>query len=158
MDTEEKWTEERILKAFKTCRDEIQYEYNILAGRLNSYITSQSFLVSGYAISMGNSNPDWGARFRLYFCLLLSVMAIVLSIRAHPGIKGSCNAISRWHSREADLFEIGKGLEDYGPLFRSDLRAITDRNLLFAQTASWIFGSAWFFMALLSVYLHLVSH
>jgi hypothetical protein len=82
-------------------------------------------------------------------------MAIILSFRAHPGIKGSCNAISRWHNREADLFQIGRGLEDYTPLFRSDLRAITDRNLLFAQTSAWIFGFSWFLLAILTVFLHI---
>src|SRR5476651_1079876 len=154
MTTESNWTDERILASFKVCRDELHNEYNILSGRLNSYITSQAFLVSGYAISMGNMNAVWGAQFRQYFPLLLSVTAIVLSLRAHPGIKGSCSAITRWHNREADLFQLGRGLEDFGPINREGLRAINDKNLLFAQTSSWIFGVAWFLMAMLTIYLH----
>jgi len=154
METEANWSDERILSSFKVCRDELHSEYGILSGRLNSYITSQAFLVSSYAISMGNMNSIWGARFSQYFSLLLSVMAIILSMRAHPGIKGSCRAISRWHNREADLFQIGRGLEDYGPINREGLRSINDKNLLFAQTSSWIFGIAWFLMASLSIYLH----
>jgi hypothetical protein len=155
MPNESEWSDERIQSAFRVCRDELHSEYNILSGRLNSFITSQSFLVSGYAISMGNMVAKYGAKFSLYFSLLLSVMAIVLSLRAHPGIKGSCEAISRWHNREADLFQLGHGLEDYAVLNRDGLRSIRDKNLLFAQTSAWIFGIAWFLMALLSIYLHL---
>jgi len=154
MDEAQELTEAQILRAFEVCRSELHHEYGVLANRLNSYITSQAFLVSGYAISMGNANSIWGNRFSLYFPLLLSVAAILLSVRAQPGISGACNIISRWHSREADLFQLGRGLDDYNPIRTEGLRDINDRNLWFAQTSAWIFGVAWLLMALLSIYLH----
>ncbi len=150
-------TDAQILQSFQVCRAELHHEYDVLATRLNSYITSQAFLVSGYAISMGNMNPAWGREFSLYFPLLLSMVAIMLSFRAHPGIRGACNVITRWHHREADLFQLGRGLEDYDAIRAEDLRSSKDRNLLFAQTSAWIFGVAWFLMAVLAIYLHAIA-
>jgi len=149
--------EARILESFKVCRSELQHEYNVLANRLNSYITSQAFLVSGYAISMGNMVPGAGATFRLLFPLMLSLVGILLSIRAHPGISGACGVIGHWHAKEAKLFDKNCGLGDYDVLRKDDVRAIHDRNLLFAQTSPWIFGIAWLLMAVLAIYLHGLS-
>ena len=148
----------QILKAFQVCRAELHHEYDVLASRLNSYITSQAFLVSGYAISMGNTNQLWGNKFSLYFPLILSAVAIMLSLRAQPGIYGACAVISRWHIREADLFEMGRGLDDYKVIAEEDMRAMHDRNLWFAQTSPWIFGVAWLLMAMLTLYLHAATH
>jgi len=150
-------TDAQILQAFQVCRAELHHEYDVLANRLNSYITSQAFLVSGYAISMGNMNSVFGLKFSLYFPLLLSLVAILLTVRAQPGISGACNAINRWHNREADLFQFGRGLADYGPIRADDLRASNDRNLWFAKTSAWIFGGAWLLMAVLTVYMHSVK-
>jgi hypothetical protein len=139
--------------AFRTCRDEIKHEYGVLANRLNSYITSQAFLVSGYAISMGNMNPTWGNQYRLLFPLLLSVLGVVLTIRAHPGIAGVCQVIQHWHVKQKDLFKTGAKLDDYSVLKHDSVKKIHDSNLLFAQTSTWIFGSAWILMAGLAIYL-----
>ncbi len=67
----------------------------------------------------------------------------------------ACQAIHRWHLREADLFDLNFGLDDYEVIRQEDMRAINDRNLWFAQTSVWIFGISWSLMALLSIYLHL---
>jgi hypothetical protein len=48
-------------------RAEIKHEFNLLSNRVNAYITSQSFLVVGFALAMGNLNPQWGSLFRLIF-------------------------------------------------------------------------------------------
>jgi len=145
--------EARILESFRVCRSELQHEYDILSSRLTSFITSQAFLVSAYAISMGNMTPT-GPQFRLVFPLILSIVAILLSLRAHPGIVGACNIISRWHERQGELFAKGAGLSDYFVLRKDDVKEIHERNLWFAQTSPWIFGIAWLLMALLAIYLH----
>jgi len=154
MDEKTQEEQARVRQAFKVCRAEVEHEYGVLANRLNSYMTSQAFLVSGYAISMGNMNPAWGNRFSLYFPLLLSLVGILLSIRAQPGITGVCDIISQWHDKQSALFELGLGLEDYDVLRRDTVKSIHDRTLWFAQTSHWIFGVAWFLMALLTIALH----
>jgi len=146
--------EAKIQQAFKTCRDEIKHEYGVQANRLNSYITSQAFLVSGYAISMGNMNQAWGSHFRLAFPLMLSVLGIVLSFRANPGISGVCQVIQHWHGKQDELFRTGANLDEYSVLKHDKVRNIHDGNLLFAQSSTWIFGGAWVLMAGLAIYLH----
>ena len=154
MDSTPEPSASRILESFLACRSELHHEYGVLTNRLNSYITSQAFLVSGYAISMGNMNPVMGHSFRLWFPLLLSAVAVMLSFRAQPGIVAACNVISRWHLRQAELFDLGRGLEDYGPIDHDPNKAIHDRNLLFAQTSPWIFGVAWVLMAVIAIELY----
>ena len=147
----------RAEQAFKVCRDEIKHEYGVLANRLNSYITSQAFLVSGYAISMGNMNPAWGSNFRLWFPLLLTVLGAMLSIRAHPGIAGVCSVIEHWHKKQDEIFASGAALDQYSVLRHDRVRIIHDGNLWFAQTATWIFGAAWVVMAGMAIFLFLVT-
>jgi len=144
----------QVQQSFRVCRNEIQHEYGVLATRLNSYITSQAFLVPGYAVSMGNANPYWGPTFSLYFPLLLCLVGGLLTVRAHPGISGVCTIITEWHKRQDDLFDTGADLDDYVVLKRQSVRGIHDSNLYFAQTSTWIFGLAWFLMAILAIYLH----
>ena len=46
------------LKRLNFYRSEITLEWNLLSNRVGSYITSQSFLVTAFAISMGNASLD----------------------------------------------------------------------------------------------------
>lgn len=82
-------------------RREDTQEWNLLSARINSYIMSQSFLVSAYAASM--ANPD--LRFRLCFPILLSTIGIVASLRAYPGIDGACRIIQLWHEKKEKILE-----------------------------------------------------
>ncbi len=152
MDSVKPEEQERAERAFRICRDEVKHEYGVLANRLNSYITSQAFLVSGYAISMGNMNPIWGSSFRICFPLLLAVLGLVLSFRAHPGIAGVCSVIQHWHWKQDDIFQSGASLDEYSVLRHVRVKEAHDGNLLFAQTATWIFGTAWVVMAGFAVY------
>jgi hypothetical protein len=142
-----------ILESFRVCREEIHHEYEILGSRLNSYITSQAFLVSGYAMSMGNLNPRTGPEFRLVFPILLSVVGTLLSLRALPGISGACTVLSKWHDRQSELFEKESGLDNYQVLRQTNVKEIHERNLWFASTSPWIFMAAWILMAGLAIYL-----
>ena len=146
--------ESKILESFRVCRAEVHHEYDVLSSRLNSYMTSQAFLVSGYAISMGNVVQNTGREFRFIFPLILSAVALLLSFRAQPGITGACKVIAEWHLKQEKLFLSGTVLDDYSVLRRVDITESHEKNLWFAQTAPWIFGSAWILMAILAVYLH----
>ncbi len=146
----------RILESFRVCREEIHHEYDILGSRLNSYITSQAFLVTGYAMSMSNLNPVTGHEFRLVFPILLSVVSILLSLRALPGITGACFVLSKWHDRQAELFDKGVGLADYHVLKQTNVKEIHERNLWFASTSPFIFMTAWAIMAMFAIYLFTV--
>jgi hypothetical protein len=139
--------------SFQVCRDELKHEYGVLASRLTAYITSQAFLVSAFAVAMNNSDPAWGSRYRLLFPLLLSIMGVVLSVRANPGIKGVCQIIERWHIRQSELLAVATDeLDDWEVLRQPTVATVNERNLWFAQTSPWIFGASWTLMGLIVIW------
>ena len=84
--------EEHMLTAFnviETVRNEIQAEHNLISHRLTWFVTSQSFLMAAYAVSL-NGNHD-GADF---FRHAVPWLSVVLSILA--GISVSCAIDAQW--------------------------------------------------------------
>jgi hypothetical protein len=161
------------LEKLKYYREEDKHEWNLLSNRISSYITSQSFLVTAYAVSMGNQHPKWGSWFTLIFPLILSFIGISTSYRALPGITGAVKVIELWHKKRDRLFlqnpekdhpEKDARMED----FRDDRKMknssyqgeksideIHNRSLQFAVTAPWLFGISWVFFAILTIILHI---
>ena len=64
-----------LADSLKALREDIQAEHNLIAGRVNWYVTSQSFLLTAYATSW-NFNFGW----RMFFHSVLPLAAIVLSV------------------------------------------------------------------------------
>jgi hypothetical protein len=122
---------------YRMCREEGKHEFDILAGRLNTFMTSQAFLVSAYAVSMNNTNESWGHAYKMTFPTLLSLMGLILSARAVPGIIAACGMIHHWHNRQDGLLA-------------------SDRDIWFAQTSPYIFGVAWVVFGCLSLYFGLL--
>ena len=59
-----------------------------------------------FASSMANSNPEWGDLFRLVVPAILSLLGLLTSIHAMPGIKANFDVIERWHQKQAELLQI----------------------------------------------------
>jgi hypothetical protein len=97
-------------------RREIQYETSLLAGRTNAYLTAQSFLVIAYASSMANLNENWGALFTLVVPALFTLLGIISSLHAWPGIRASATIIEHWHYKQEQLLradpEFGHAYDD----------------------------------------------
>jgi hypothetical protein len=55
---------------------------------------------------MANSNPEWGDLFRLVVPAILSLLGLLTSIHAMPGIKANFDVIERWHQKQAELLQI----------------------------------------------------
>ncbi len=142
------------LAAFRICRDEVKHEQDVLSGRLSSYITSQSFLVSAYAVSMGNLNPKWGGDFRLAFPIVLCLVGFLLSVRAQPGITDASTIIGRWHLRQDELLEQHPDLAFYEMLHGSRTERLRARDQWFALAAGYIFAAAWVAFGILSLGLY----
>ena len=85
---------------------EIHFESSLLAERTSAYLSSQSFLMIAFASSMANSNPEWGDLFRLVVPAILSVLGLITSIHAMPGIKANFEVIERWHQKQGELLQI----------------------------------------------------
>jgi hypothetical protein len=154
--------QEGKLEKLKFIRAEIKHEFSLLSSRVGAYLTCQSFLVVGFALSMGNMNPEWGGLFRLFFPLTLSFVGIATSIQAYLGIRGASQTIDLWHEKQDRLFG-DPGMEDYRvrrPVIQYEHRA-TDRiykqSLLFAEWSPWIFGLAWFIFGALALLLNLLG-
>jgi hypothetical protein len=142
------------LAAFRLCRDEVKHEQDVLTGRLSSYITSQSFLVSAYAVAMGNPNHVWGATFSLAFPSVLCMVGFLLSVRAHPGIADASHIIQRWHVRQDELLAKYPELSFYEMLQGENMARMRARDQKFAQAAAYLFAITWIAFAVLSVCLY----
>jgi hypothetical protein len=148
------------LEKLRFYRAEIQHEFNLLSNRVNAYITSQSFLVVGFALAMGNLNPHWGSLFRLIFPPALALLGIATSIQAWPGIRGACDSISLWREKQQRLFEHDPSMDDYRierPIVQSSqgrsMDIIHERSLWFAKCCPWIFATGWSVFGLLALVL-----
>jgi len=140
------------LETYKMCREEGKHEFDILAGRLNTFITSQAFLVSAYAVAMNNANLQWGRQYRLVFPTLLSIMGLILAVRALPGIFAAVKMIRHWHNRQDGLLEDDIELQKYYALQPREQTLIHARDIWFAQTSPYIFGIAWILFGILAIY------
>src|SRR5262249_55285550 len=130
------------------------------SNRVSAYITSQSFLVTGFAISLGNLNPQWGDLFRQVFPPALALMGLASSILVWPGIQGACDTIALWHIRQDSLFENDPRMQEYrvlrcvvpsGPSDPVDL--VPQRSLLFARWSPLLFAIAWSVFGVLALLL-----
>ncbi len=119
-----------------------------------TYITSQSFLVSAYAVAMNSGDFKWGVTYRLAFPLILCCAGTLLSIQAFPGISGACHIIERWHIKQNDLLEANPQLEDYNILHRKDMAKVYGRSLWFSLASPWLFATVWILLAALAIWLH----
>jgi hypothetical protein len=138
------------LEKLRFYRAEIQHEFNLLSNRVNAYITSQSFLVVGFTLAMGNLNPHWGSLFRLIFPPALALLGIATSMQAWPNIRGACDSISLWREKQQRLFDHDPSMDDYRierPIVQSSqgrsVDIIHERSLWFAKCSPWIFTIGW---------------
>jgi hypothetical protein len=152
---------ESKLERLKFIRAEIRHEFSLLSSRVGAYLTCQSFLVIAFALSMGNTNPEWGGLFRLIFPPALSLLGIATSMQAHLGIRGASYTIALWHEKQNRLVE-DPGMEDYHvrrpPIGYKNgaIDKVHRQSLLFAEWSPWIFAFAWLSFGVLALFLGLV--
>jgi hypothetical protein len=142
-------------------RSEIHFETSILSNRTNAYLGAQSFLVIAYASSMNNVNPDWGNLFTLVVPLLLSVLGLVCSLHAWPGIKAAYQIIDHWYFKQTHLLKseplMGRAYDE-SPLFteHESTEGGYGKALKFSMRTPWIFSVFWLVLGVFSVYVNLV--
>lgn len=154
MDSSPTVQNDHVLETFRICREETKFESGVLQSRLMTFITSQSFLVSAYAVSMNNADHSWGAIYRVAFPIILSVTGLLLAIQAYPGISGACRIVKQWHIKQNDLLEANPELDDYLILHRKGMAKVYGRTLWFAQTSPWLFAIVWVLLGGLTWCLH----
>lgn len=137
-------------------RREIQYETSILANRTDAFLASQSFLVIAFASSMGNLNPEWGKLFTLVVPPFLTLLGVLSSLNAWPGIRAAYDIIGHWHFKQSELLHsepvIGLAYDE-SPLFceRESTQKGYRKALLFSVRTPWIFATFWILLGIWSV-------
>lgn len=128
-------------------REEIRTEYGLITSRLTWFVTSQSFLVSAFAISQAN-----GFRWFPWFAtLLLPAIGLLIALLVLPSLIGACKTIDLWHEKQAHFFA------DY-PEFQAALSLqrkpwIERQGLLLPQLMPFIFVVFWLVIHLASYFL-----
>lgn len=138
-------------------RAEIHFESTLLASRTSGYLSSQPFLIIAFASSMANTNPEWGALFRLVVPAVLAILGLITSLHAIPGIRASYDIIERWHHKQGELLQtegqVGLLPNRDSALFGEGNSPAGGerykRTLMFSLRTPIIFGSVW---ALLGVF------
>lgn len=138
-------------------RKEIQYETAILSNRTNAYLSAQSFLVIAFASSMANVNPEWGKLFTLVVPPFLTLLGLISSMHAWPGIRAAYEIIDHWHFKQSQLLHsqpaMGLAFDD-SPLFSEHESSEKGyrKSLLFSMRTPWLFSVFWFLLGAFSIY------
>lgn len=140
-------------------RREIQFESEIMSGRVSAYLNAQSFLVIAYASSLGAGWAKTGILI-LAVPVPLAILGLVLSFDAWISLRASISEIDAWHSRQQELFIDYPELRSYWPMQWQDstpdpsLHVRFRRGSRFAIHTPWIFGLTWIYLAATAVALY----
>jgi hypothetical protein len=139
-------------------RDEIRFESGMLSSRLNAFISSQSFLVIGYASSMSASLGRWHNPFSLVFPPSFALLGLVLALYAWPGIEAAYKVIGQWHEKQDELLSRNAALGEYSlATAEASVRNRLKRGTMFAKYAPKVFAVAWLCFGAMPVVFYLRS-
>ncbi|HEV7344037.1 MAG TPA: hypothetical protein VGN60_00170 [Devosia sp.] len=93
-------------------RTEIRNETSLLNNRLNSLMSSQSFLIIAYGGALSSGYGDFRSVFTLTVPPFLALLGGALVLEARPSLRAALLAIDHWRKREANLVDSS---EDYAP-------------------------------------------
>jgi hypothetical protein len=145
-------------------RSEIQFESGMLSGRLNSFMTSQSFILIAYGSSMGALVGQWDTTFTLLFPPSLALLGLVLALQTLPGIHAAYRVIEEWHDKQQRLLVKQPELEVYfrmafkepdsgrlGPTAQTRFR----QGTVFTRHSPWILSVVWCYFLTLPFVMHI---
>jgi len=122
---------------YQQIREEIRAEHVLISNRLTWYVTSQSFLVSAFAISCG-SGFTW---FKWFPAVLLPMIGLTASCLIFPSIVGASQTIRLWHQKQREFFAREP---EFSKAFLLERKShIDSRGLWFPRFMPLLFGSFW---------------
>ena len=129
---------------YQHIREEVRAEHSLIANRLTWYVTSQSFLVTAFAISRGS-----GFTWHLWFSTtLLPLVAFVTSLLILPSVAGARKTIKLWHERQGNFFIRNPEFKAAFELKRASW--IESQGLLFPTVVPLLFAVFWLVIHLAS--------
>ena len=87
-------------QALEFIRQQIADEFALVNGRIASFATSQSFLITAFSLSIGNAavyRAGWLGQ------VLLPALGASLCVAVMPGLRGATCTIDQWRQRQHDL-------------------------------------------------------
>jgi len=142
-----------VLDKFRFYREEIKHEFDLITGRLNAYLSTQSFLVLAYAAAMNNTNPKSQHYFPLVFSTLLAIIGVLLSLQAIAGISAADKTIDHWNIKIGELVRSHQWLGDeyQSGRLRAKSMVVNEKvidpfhagGLSLPRYSPWIFGFTW---------------
>jgi len=150
---------DNAVEILKFYRGEIRFQSNLLSGRLNAFISSQSFLLIAYASAASSLIGQWEQPFALLFPTVVALLGFVLALQARPGIKVAYEVVEEWQQRQTELLigspELGR-YDLHADTRESDRQSSTavdkrhsQQGAIFARHAPRIFAVAWCYFGLL---------
>ncbi len=141
------------LDKFRFYREEIKHEFDLITGRLNAYLSAQSFLVLAYAASMNITNLKSQEHFPFWFSTLLAVIGVALSLQAQAGIRAADKTIDFWNIKIDKLVTCNQWIGDeyQSGRYQESSRIVRGRRidpfhtpgLSLPRYSPWIFGGSW---------------
>jgi hypothetical protein len=134
----------RPASEFQMIRDEVKAEHSLISNRLAWYVTSQSFLVTAFAISRG-AGFRW---FGWFSTVLLPLIGLLSSLLIFPSIMAARKTIHLWHLKQVRFFELHPEFKKAFELrHHSRLHA---ESLLFPTWMPVLFGIFWLVLIIAS--------
>jgi hypothetical protein len=144
-------------------RSEIQFESGMLSGRLNAFMTSQSFILIAYGSSMGALVGQWDLAFTLLFPPSLALLGLVLALQTLPGIRAAYRVIEEWHEKQRRLLAEQPELEAYFRMafkepdsgrLRPSMQTRFRQETIFTRHSPWILSVVWCYFLILPFVMH----
>ena len=129
---------------FQMIRDEVKAEHTLISSRLAWYVTSQSFLMTAFAISRG-AGFRW---FSWFSAVLLPLTGVLSSWLIFPSILAARQTIHLWHLKQARFFEVHPEFKAAFELRRNS--RLHTESLLFPTWMPVLFGLFWFVIIIAS--------
>lgn len=156
------------LNKFMYFRSEIKHEFDLISGRLNAFLSSQSFLILAYAAAMNNTHPKSIILFPLVFPIVTSIIGIILAYQAYVGIEGADKTVELWNGKINKLIACNSWLlseydsgrkvqgitQENGQTVTTVKDEIHRKSLSFARWSPPIFAIAWVCLFFLAIYLY----
>jgi hypothetical protein len=143
-------SEDQLVTRFQAYVADLRHGSETMVARLNTVLSSQSFLAIAYATSMASANRHWHDTFAVTIPPVMAALGFVLAFAGYLDIRAAKTEVAHWHREAARL------LADY-PHLRSrlqrggEVRHDTPRSAgeLMANRAPLAFmtGWTWFFLA-----------
>ncbi len=108
------------LELFKFYRSEIRYQGTVLANRVNTLISAQSFLLIAYATTLSGLLKNWQSPLTALLPPALATIGVFLSLQARSGIEAALSVLDEWRCRQRNLVQQAPELKRYDVLAYAD--------------------------------------